>query len=131
MGKKKPQKTEELSVAIAEASSTGEGDRIRQQQPQVQTPRKRGRPRKIVESEDNGDQEAAAQVHQKEVTDDEQSQSKKLQTSKEEQDVRKAEAPSASMDSVQKKGGQSIVGEPSKEPPRSRARRKSKPRKSS
>lgn len=130
MGKKKPQKTEELSVAIAEASSTGEGDETRQQQPQVQTPRKRGRPRKIVESEENKDQEAAAQVHQKEVT-DEQIQLKKLQTSTEEQEGIKAEAPSASMESTQKKGGQSMVGEPSKEPPRSRARRKSKPRKSS
>ena len=27
MGKNKPKKTEELSVAIAEASSTGEGDK--------------------------------------------------------------------------------------------------------
>lgn len=131
MGKKKPQKTEELlSVAIAEASSTGEGDKTPQQQPLVQTPRKRGRPRKIFESEENRDQEAAAQVRQREVT-GEHSQPKKLQTSKEEQEVIKAEASSASMEITQKKGVQSVVGEPSKEPPRSRARRKSKPRKSS
>ncbi|KAF9688531.1 hypothetical protein SADUNF_Sadunf02G0206700 [Salix dunnii] len=46
MGKnKKPRKTKEVSVAIAEASSTGDLE-TRQQS---QTPRKRGRPRKIIE----------------------------------------------------------------------------------
>ncbi|KAG6787514.1 hypothetical protein POTOM_009155 [Populus tomentosa] len=51
MGKnKKPQKTKELSVAIAEASSTGDPETT-QQQPQ--TPRKRGRPRKIIEKSES------------------------------------------------------------------------------
>ncbi|KAB5569880.1 hypothetical protein DKX38_003673 [Salix brachista] len=50
MGKsKKPQKTKELSVAIAEASSTGDPE-TRQQS---QTPRKRGRPRKIIEKSES------------------------------------------------------------------------------
>lgn len=40
MGKKKPKKTEELSVAIVEASSTGEEDKTQRQKPLVQTPRK-------------------------------------------------------------------------------------------
>lgn len=40
MGEKKPKKTEELSVALAEASSTGEEDKTQRQKPLVQPPRK-------------------------------------------------------------------------------------------
>ncbi|KAK8975691.1 hypothetical protein V6N11_021541 [Hibiscus sabdariffa] len=50
----KPQKTKQLSVAIAEASSAGE-DAFAKQQAQT-NPRKRGRPRKIVEKTESEEQ---------------------------------------------------------------------------
>ncbi|KAK8513943.1 hypothetical protein V6N13_005123 [Hibiscus sabdariffa] len=53
-GKMKPQKTKQLSVAIAEASSAGE-DAFAKQQAQT-NPRKRGRPRKIVEKTESEEQ---------------------------------------------------------------------------
>ncbi|XP_039066910.1 ABC transporter F family member 4-like isoform X1 [Hibiscus syriacus] len=132
---KKSKKTKQLSVAIVEGSSAGE--EAHQQQSQPQTPRKRGRPRKIVErtgSEEMKEEEAA------EVTE---SHSKKLKTTveqqqkheeeEEEQEQRpeaktEPEPSSTSIGSMKKGEGQSVAP---KEPPTRRTRRKSKPRKSS
>lgn len=125
MGKKKPQKTKELSVAIAEASSTG--DESQQQQPQLQTPRRRGRPRKIFQATAGEDGEG--------------SQSKKAKTDQleelnTEEPVPISAAPAAiegsSINTAKRGEGQSeekkLVRELSS---RSKASRKSKPRKSS
>ncbi|XAR61770.1 hypothetical protein NMG60_11016282 [Bertholletia excelsa] len=117
MGKKKvPKKTKELSVAIAESSSIGTETQQRQ------TPRKRGRPRKVVEkieSEEIKEEQAlASEVAERE--------SKKAKTSEEEEgraEVKEEEPASSSVGEAKKEGGT--------ERPRSRARRKSKPRKSS
>ncbi|XP_039066911.1 uncharacterized protein LOC120212794 isoform X2 [Hibiscus syriacus] len=121
---KKSKKTKQLSVAIVEGSSAGE--EAHQQQSQPQTPRKRGRPRKIVErtgSEEMKEEEAA------EVTE---SHSKKLKTTVEQQQKQEAktepEPSSTSIGSMKKGEGQSVAP---KEPPTRRTRRKSKPRKSS
>ena len=133
MGKsKKPQKTKELSVAIAEASSTGDLE-TRQQS---QTPRKRGRPRKIIEKgesvvkKEESTAEGAQATHEQGIG----SQSKKIKTSQEEaaaqqqqQQQVEAEGPSSSMRGKKKEEGKSE----GKEPPRRSRRRKSKPRKSS
>ncbi|KAJ6687254.1 NUCLEOPORIN NUP159-LIKE [Salix purpurea] len=129
MGKsKKPQKTKELSVAIAEASSTGDPE-TRQQS---QTPRKRGRPRKIIEKSESvvkneeSKAEGAQAIHEQGSG----SQSKKIKTSQEEaaaQQQVEAEGPSSSTRGKKKEDGKSE----GKEPPRRSRRRKSKPRKSS
>ncbi|KAJ8762156.1 hypothetical protein K2173_007309 [Erythroxylum novogranatense] len=118
MGRKKPQKTKELSVAIAEASSTG--DETKQQHPE--TPRKRGRPRKMVEK-------IETEVKKKEPTsagesniDAEHDQSKKVETSKEED-----EEVQQQQKRVKKKEGEQSE---EREPPRRSRRRKSQPRKS-
>ncbi|KAF3971518.1 hypothetical protein ACB098_01G045400 [Castanea mollissima] len=135
MGKKKPQKTKELSVAIAEASITGDEG---QQQPLSQTPRKRGRPRKIIpESQDKKEDEEESVAKEAEDTTNE-SQSKKVKTGEEEEEEQqqklKGEGSSASMGLGASKKEEGQAGKREvlpKEPPRSRARRKSKPRKSS
>ncbi|KAJ4701926.1 FK506-binding protein 4-like [Melia azedarach] len=128
MGKKKPQKTKELSVAIAEASTTGEETQ------QQQTPRKRGRPRKIVEKTEGEEKKeeavpAEAQAPEEVVSE---SQSKRVKTSEEEEQEQevKQRASLTSMEGTKKGEGQSVV-ERELPPRRSRARRKSKPRKSS
>lgn len=146
MGKKKPQKTKELSVAIAEASSTGDET----QQPQ--TPRKRGRPRKIIDKTESDEKKEVDQHPQMEHTPesakseiDTESPSKKVKISisnegNQEEDkkveveenldktikVNEEGSSAASTRCAQKEDSQL-----SKEPPRRRARRKSKPRKSS
>lgn len=124
MGKKKPQKTKELSVAIAEASATGDES---QNQQKPQTPRRRGRPRKnmqVTAGEDG----------------DEGSQSKKAKTDQVEEHNAEEPVPSEKPAAIEgscintlKRGeGQSeekkLVRELSS---RSKASRKSKPRKSS
>ncbi|TKY57720.1 hypothetical protein E2542_SST14772 [Spatholobus suberectus] len=121
MGKKKPQKTKELSVAIAEASSTI--DEKEQQQPQA--PRKRGRPRKIIVKMES--EEGKAQVMEQRggsiaiAAQGTESSMEKGTTNEEEG------ASSACMRVANQEEMQLPKGEPS----RSRARRKSKPRKSS
>ncbi|KAF5747110.1 zinc finger and BTB domain-containing protein 47 [Tripterygium wilfordii] len=137
MGKKKPQKTKELSVAIAEASSTGE--ETQQAQSPSQTPRKRGRPRKILEKTESLEQkeEPAEPSAAQEV--EESSQSKKPKISggeppelHQQQEPVKAEAgaPSGSTRGSKKEDGQTAEKESIKPTRRSR-RRKSKPSKSS
>ncbi|KAJ6401694.1 hypothetical protein OIU84_016983 [Salix udensis] len=121
MGKKKrPQKTKELSVAIAEASAIEEDETG--QQPQ--TPRRRGRPRKI-ESEVKREEsrvEATEQVLG--------SQSKKVETSQDEEEQKvEIEEPWASS-STREKTKQEEKSE-AREPPRRSRRRKGKPRKRS
>ncbi|XP_039032918.1 uncharacterized protein DDB_G0286299-like [Hibiscus syriacus] len=112
------------------------GEEAQQQQSLPQTPKKRGRPRKIVErTESEVKEEEAAEVTE--------SQSKKLKTTEEQQrdddddeeepqqeqnPQAKAEASSASMGGPKKGEGQSVS---LKEPPTRKTRRKSKPRKSS
>ncbi|GKA51814.1 hypothetical protein Tco_0745010 [Tanacetum coccineum] len=109
MGKKKvPKKTKELSVAIAESSSII-GEQI--------TPRKRGRPRKIVErieevkeSKEDSQQDLDEEPESKKQKSTEEHESKKPKST---EDMVKTEATSRTQDQ-----------------PR-RSRRKSKPRKSS
>ncbi|KAF5445092.1 hypothetical protein F2P56_034170 [Juglans regia] len=137
MGKKKSRKTKALSIAIAEASSTGDID-LSQQQAQPQTPRKRGRPRKIVERPDIQDKKEEEPVSDEAQVAARENQSKKvIMGAKEEQQEQqheqhqqelqklKGEGSSASMRGIKKEGNPAI------QPLRSRARRKSKPRKSS
>ncbi|KAK7310434.1 hypothetical protein RJT34_07965 [Clitoria ternatea] len=108
MGKKKPQKTKELSVvAIAEASETGK------QQPQA--PRKRGRPRKIIVKMEKSEEEEEKEGPEKGTTNNEEE-----------------EAPSSPciIRNIAKQQDMQIPPKGSEQPSRSRARRKSKPRKS-
>ncbi|KAF7829679.1 RNA polymerase II degradation factor 1-like [Senna tora] len=115
MGKKKVQKTKELSVAIAEASSAGE----KVQQVEQSQPRKRGRPRKMVEKTEEREEK-------QEETIIEGSSFKKGKSSESEQhDVEKQEGSSACTSTSTR-----FTNDPKAEPSRSRARRKSKPRKS-
>ncbi|PON83364.1 hypothetical protein TorRG33x02_207790 [Trema orientale] len=137
MGKKKQQKTKEISVAIAEASST-KGDETHQQA-QPQTPRKRGRPRKIIETAEKSEEKAIElteeAAHEKEqvVVGDvsTQSQSKKVKTSEEEQVLLLGQGETQKL--IKEEGGSSAaMGGAKKEVlPRRKGRRKSKPRKSS
>lgn len=138
MGKKKPQKTKALSVAIAEASSTGDETL---QQPQPQTPRKRGRPRKIIEKPESHDkkeeqltsgeaEEAPTETQLKKVKAGDEERQEQHEHQLEHQQL-KGEGSSAYMVSTKKEEDQSAKMEGPREPPRSRARRKSKPRKSS
>ncbi|XP_027332637.1 uncharacterized protein LOC113847617 [Abrus precatorius] len=116
MGKKKPQKIKELSVAIGEASSTIDEMGQQQQQPPPQAPRKRGRPRKIIvkmESEEEKAQAIAAQG---------------TESSTEKGSTKEEEGASETCMRITK---QEVMQLPKGEPSRSRARRKSKPRKSS
>ncbi|XP_006341937.1 uncharacterized protein [Solanum tuberosum] len=107
MGKKKVvKKTKELSVAIAESSAMS-GD----SQQQI-TPRKRGRPRKIISIVKDGEEEVSAELKKLKTNEVEESQgeNKKEDVFEEEKNLQ-----------PQKQQQQ---------PTRSRARRKSKPRKS-
>ncbi|WCJ35172.1 hypothetical protein M5689_016438 [Euphorbia peplus] len=105
MGKKRPQKTKELSVAIAEASSAAGGDETHQQ-----TPRKRGRPRKIIIQE--------IQENKQEIQEQEQEKATEIQSRNKEED-----------EVENKKDLEEALPAPA--PRRSSRRRKSKPRKSS
>ncbi|KAG2663950.1 hypothetical protein I3760_16G056000 [Carya illinoinensis] len=140
---KKSRKTKALSIAIAESSSTGDIDQS-QQQAQPQTPRKRGRPRKIVERPDIQDQKEEQLVSDEAQVAARENQSKKVKMGREEQQEQqhvqhqpeqqklKGEGSSASMRGIKKEGNESEKMEvPSESSLRSRARRKSKPRKSS
>uniref|UniRef100_A0A2C9U0T1 Uncharacterized protein n=1 Tax=Manihot esculenta TaxID=3983 RepID=A0A2C9U0T1_MANES len=82
MGKKRPQKTKELSVAIAEASSRGD-ETQRPQQPQ--TPRKRGRPRKIIEKTESEEKKEGGAQPSEELTIGNQSQTAKISQEEEKQ----------------------------------------------
>lgn len=134
MGKKKQQKTKEISVAIAEASST-KGDEITHQQAQPQTPRKRGRPRKIIETAEKSEEKTIELIGQEEaekevVGDISQRQSKKVKTSEEEEEqVEQGETQKLII--KEEEGSSAAMGGAKKELPRRRGRRKSKPRKSS
>ncbi|XP_028757730.1 uncharacterized protein LOC114716827 [Neltuma alba] len=134
MGKKKPQKTKELSVAIAEASSTGTGDDTQQPQTQQQnqphTPRKRGRPRKITEKTEISKEDIAEEAGGgAEVSESLSKKGKTIegeeQGQEQEQQQRHAQQQEGSSACTQ------FSKDPKGEPSRSRARRKSKPRKSS
>lgn len=118
MGKKKmPKKTKELSVAIAESSSIAEDT---QQQQQIVTPRKRGRPRKIVEKTES---EEIKEIKKGEEEEDSESKKAKMIGEDEEEEEKKLmKVEGATSPSVAKEI------QPQR---KSRARRKSKPRKSS
>ncbi|KAK7291190.1 hypothetical protein RIF29_06133 [Crotalaria pallida] len=123
---KKPQKMKELSVAIAEASSTID-ETVLQPQPQPpQAPRKRGRPRKIilrVESEEKKSQVIIEQPAASITTQG------GIESSMEKGEVNlEVQHEGASCTRVTK---QEDVQVQKGEPSRSKARRKSKPRKSS
>ncbi|KAI4336886.1 hypothetical protein L6164_015363 [Bauhinia variegata] len=135
MGKKKPQKTKELTVAIAEASSTGDETKPQQSQ----TPRKRGRPRKIVKNPETEEGKELIQQSEAEGTDSSLKKGKTMEKEEEEeehgrqQDETKQVGSSAPcMRLLTKEEGSSKERQlPKGQPSRSRARRKSKPRKSS
>ncbi|RDX95099.1 hypothetical protein CR513_22415, partial [Mucuna pruriens] len=110
MGKKKPQKTKEISVAIAEASSTID-EKEQQQQPQV--PRKRGRPRKIIVKMESEEEKTQAEEG--------------IESSMEKGNTNEEEGASSS--ACMRVATQEEIMQLPKEPSRSRARRKSKPRK--
>ncbi|KAG5543208.1 hypothetical protein RHGRI_016083 [Rhododendron griersonianum] len=77
MGKKKmPKKTKELSVAIAESSSMAE--ETQQQQQQIITPRKRGRPRKIVEKTESEEIKEAEEIKVEEEAETESKKTKMI-----------------------------------------------------
>ncbi|KAL2346330.1 hypothetical protein Fmac_000330 [Flemingia macrophylla] len=120
MGKKKRQKTKELSVAIAQASSKG-GDTEQQQQQPHQPPRKRGRPRKVVVNFQP--QSDAKQVEPKEPP---QPEASTTPTNKQQQELTSSE-PACKKIAKEEAG---LFQEINIQPSRSRARRKSKPRKS-
>ncbi|KAJ7966746.1 transcription factor TBF1-like [Quillaja saponaria] len=141
---KKPQKTKELSVAIAEASSTAGAETQQQQQSQQtmsQTPRKRGRPRKILDKTETEDKKT-------EVLQSEQPETAIAEEGNRESSLKKAKISEGAEEQKQEQLQKEIKGDGSsgsslglptkkeegvseREPPRSRARRKSKPRKSS
>ncbi|KAL9360482.1 hypothetical protein Peur_048605 [Populus x canadensis] len=127
MGKnKRPQKTKELSVAIAEASAIEDETR---QQPQ--TPRKRGRPRKIIEKIESEVKKEESRVEGTQAI--EQvigSQSRKVKTSPEEEEQKvEVEEPWRSSSTREKTKEEEKLDV--REPPRRSRRRKGKPRKSS
>ncbi|MFS7998961.1 hypothetical protein Hanom_Chr12g01160221 [Helianthus anomalus] len=104
MGKKKiPKKTKDLSVAVAETSSPIIGEQI--------SPRKRGRPRKIVEKKE----EVKESKEESQQDSDEEHESKKQKSNEELVKVEEARS-STCTNTIQ-------------DQPR-RSRRKSKPRKS-
>ncbi|KAL3573202.1 hypothetical protein D5086_027106 [Populus alba] len=127
MGKnKRPQKTKELSVAIAEASAIEDETR---QQPQ--TPRKRGRPRKIIEKIESEVKKEESRVEGTQAT--EQvigSQSKKVKTSPQEEE-QKVEVEEPWRSSCTREKTKEEEKSEVREPPRRSRRRKGKPRKSS
>ena len=123
MGKKKRQKTKELSVAIAEASATA-GETGQQEIIQPQRPRKRGRPRKIV-VETKTEEKKVQQPTIEELEASTAAQGTESSTKKDEEQLSTCirvtnEEERAFEENPLPKG----------EPSRSRARRKSKPRKS-
>ncbi|XP_057434947.1 enhancer of translation termination 1-like [Lotus japonicus] len=118
MGKKKRQKMKELSVAIAESAASKEGGDTKQQESQPQAPRKRGRPRKVVREEGKlvettMDEAAAASTATQSIMN--------MEKKEEEEEEEEHEASAKEEEDIQL---------PKREPSRSRARRKSKPRKS-
>ncbi|XP_011011281.1 PREDICTED: uncharacterized protein LOC105115908 [Populus euphratica] len=127
MGKnKRPQKTKELSVAIAEASAIEDETR---QEPQ--TPRKRGRPRKIIEKIESEVKKEESRVEGTQAT--EQvigSQSEKVKTSPQEEEQKVEIEESWRSSSTRGKTKEEEKSEMREPPGRSR-RRKGKPRKSS
>lgn len=134
---KKPQKTKELSVAIAEASSSAiDVTEPQQQQPPPQpqqAPRKRGRPRKIIVKMESGGEEKKAQPIEQEAASIvaqgmEISSMEKGKGNEEEQHEGSSQA---CMSAIQQGGVSEEMQLPKGVPSRSRARRKSKPRKSS
>ncbi|EXB63948.1 hypothetical protein L484_003331 [Morus notabilis] len=141
--KKKPQKTKELSAAIAEASSTAdnisETAHTTQSQPQFHTPRKRGRPRKIViekstETTTEIEQPASSKSDQEAVG----NISKKIKGEEEEEDddnhqrqTQKIKEEGSSVVLQAMEGDKKEEGQSNKELPRRRGRRKSIPIKSS
>ncbi|GJV21442.1 hypothetical protein Tco_1370462 [Tanacetum coccineum] len=113
MGKKKiPMKTKNLSIAIAESSSVIGDVQVEQQHAQQVTPRKRGRPRKVVEKSEDEDEYIEEERHQDLQ---ENMESKKAKTA---EDLVKEETSSPATTTIANKNQ-----------PR-RSRRKSKPRKS-
>ncbi|KAF7139828.1 hypothetical protein RHSIM_Rhsim06G0033800 [Rhododendron simsii] len=119
MGKKKmPKKTKELSVAIAESSSMVE--ETQQQQQQIITPRKRGRPRKIVEKTEGEEIKEAEEIKVEEEAETESKKAKTIGEEEKEQHVEEAAGATSA-----------VVKELQPQRRSSRARRKSKPRKSS
>ncbi|GAA0168576.1 hypothetical protein LIER_23260 [Lithospermum erythrorhizon] len=114
MGKKKTvKKTKELSVAIAESSSIM-GQQLDQPQ---ETPRKRGRPRKNMLQQDVKNEEDGTEIYNKKAkkTSEEQEE--------DEQNEVKAEAEEVAPKNIEMSSKQQA--------PRSKAKRKNKPRKSS
>ncbi|TKY75149.1 nucleolar protein 58 [Spatholobus suberectus] len=126
MGKKKRQKTKELSVAIAEASSKG-GDTEQQEIQQPRPPRKRGRPRKevVVEAESEG--KKVEPIEEPEASTATQGTKKEEQHGKQQEELTSA---TACTRVTKEEGVFEEIQIPKGEPSRSRARRKSKPRKS-
>ncbi|KAF8024341.1 hypothetical protein BT93_F1508 [Corymbia citriodora subsp. variegata] len=120
MGKRKAQKTKELSVAIAEASSAAAeaGDETKSP---VVTPRKRGRPRKIVE--------AKAEAKQEEEQQQQQQQNPIQQAEAVEEEAEVADQTKKARTGEVEEQKQEMLQESStkKTSSRSRARRKSKP----
>ncbi|OIV97624.1 hypothetical protein TanjilG_12381 [Lupinus angustifolius] len=114
----------ELSVAIAEASSIQGGEKG-QKQVQSQAPRKRGRPRKIIVMERTQEKkiEAASTAEKSK-----ESSMKKEQEKQQQQQEESATATEAACISINRKEEEFQL--PKEEPSRNRARRKSKPRKS-
>lgn len=116
MGKKKGKKTKEVSVGMVEASAS--------------IPRKRGRPRKIVEeieSKEREDQKAEAEEAEDDLL-NRGGLSKRAKTSEEQI---KNEGTTSSMEGMKmEEEEQTEEREASKQPPKARGRRKSKPRKS-
>ncbi|MFS7939091.1 hypothetical protein Hanom_Chr05g00447661 [Helianthus anomalus] len=109
-GKKKLQmKTKELSLAIAESSSVIGEVQVEPKQVQQVTPRKRGRPRKVVEKSEEEDDET-----NQDLQEEMESKKAKSKDEKSNEELIKEEAPSPTA---------------TKDQPR-RSRRKSKPRKS-
>lgn len=136
MGKKKAvKKTKELSVAIAESSSLdAEGQ---QQQPPL-TPRKRGRPRKIIADKTEAagevkEEEEAAQEGRDDV-EGSKSQTVKISTAEEGEEEEEVKGQPSKMKEEAAAAAATTTSSPSSKrqvPTKSRARRKSKPRKSS
>ncbi|KAF5806736.1 hypothetical protein HanXRQr2_Chr05g0225091 [Helianthus annuus] len=112
-GKKKLQmKTKELSLAIAESSSVIGEVQVEQKQVQQVTPRKRGRPRKVVEKSEEDDDETNQDLQEDMLSKKAKSKDEKSNEELIKEEAKEAPSPTATKDQ-----------------PR-RSRRKSKPRKS-
>lgn len=130
MGKRKGQKTKELSVAIAEASSSAAeaGDEAKSP---VVTPRKRGRPRKIVEAKQEEEQQQQQQQRQQQQNPIQQAAVAEEEEAAEDKVVDQTEKARTGEVEEQKQGMLQESSSTRKTSSRSRARKKSKPRKSS